>query len=147
MITFQKIIVNVVLATLCIGVMLVTYWASDRAPPSYFIGAWILTRHIYAGGPISVRFILVRHRLCAKRIEQSIEQDVSQNFPLPARVIEMSELGLDVLTLEQVMPIDVVPGPAEYVATFIWRCPGNFVHWFRPITKTVRLPIEVREKT
>jgi hypothetical protein len=135
--------INTVLAAACLGAAAIAWRAADREPPSYAIAAWVMSDEITPGGTISARFIFVRHRLCAKRVEQSIEQGVAGQFPLPAHMIEMPDLGLDVLTFEERVPADLLPGKAAYVASFIWRCPGNIIHWFRPLIRSFRIPIEI----
>lgn len=139
--SFALIVLAGLTAGIGAGAWVVSGWVSDRERPSHHIASWVMTKDVYPGGPIAARFILVRHRLCAKRIEFQIEQGPS-TFPVTPIVIERGELGLDQLTIERVMPTEVELGEAIFVAQFIWRC--NAFHWFRPITMTLRMPIMVK---
>lgn len=113
----------------------------DRSLPSYLIGNWVMTRDIYPGGPIAARFVLVRHKDCRKRIELELEPG---GFVLRPEEVQTYKYGLDVLTIERQVPMEMASGDATYIATFFWTCVENPVHWVWPLTLRLEMPVVIQ---
>lgn len=141
----RKALTHMLFGTLLLVASVVAYWVSDRSPPSFHIASWVMSKDLHAGSTISARFIMVMRRMCPQRVEQGIEQGPSGRFPFPARVTEVSEPGLQILTFEEDMPVDIAPGDAVYTATFIWKCPGNLVQGIYPLSMRIEMPIVIEK--